>query len=145
VLFDVEHQATLRMDRYQDIDISKIDVAEKVNEFFIKKEQSHQFVARELMRDQKFQIGVPLKIGVQWYDQMPEPPKLEWFEGEIIGWRSTMLIVRIKDYAVVRFWKRNGLEVGNKDYERRGFKVDLSELEASVRAGREGVEIKMDG
>jgi hypothetical protein len=136
------------MDRYQNINISGPSpelIRRRVDEFFIKKQQSHDFVAGELMRDQKFQIGVSLKIGVQWYDQVPEPPKLEWFEGEITGWRSAMLIVRIKDYAVVRFWKRNGLEVGNKDYERRGFKVDLSELEKSVRAAREGVEVNIDG
>jgi hypothetical protein len=97
------------------------------------------------MRGQKLEIGHPLQITVQWYDQVPEPPKLQDFEGEILSWRETQVIVRIKDYAVLRFWKRNGLEVGNRDYERRGFRVDLSQIEKSVRFAREGVEVNIDG
>jgi hypothetical protein len=95
------------------------------------------------MRAQKLEIGHPLKITVHWYDKVPEPPKNEDFEGEIIGWRQTQVIVRIKDYAVLRFWKRNGLEVGNPDHERRGFHVDLSEINESVRREHEGVEVEI--
>jgi hypothetical protein len=97
------------------------------------------------MRGQKLEIGRPLKISVYWYDKVPEPPKLEEFEGEIVGWRETQVIIRVKDYAVIRFWKRNGLEVGNPDHERRGFRVDLPEIEKSVRIAQEGVEVSIDG
>jgi hypothetical protein len=97
------------------------------------------------MREQELQIGHPLKITVHWYDKVPEPPKNDDFEGEITAWRETQVIVRVKDYAVLRFWKRNGLEVGNQDHERRGFRVDLSEIEKSIRAAREGVEVNIDG
>jgi hypothetical protein len=97
------------------------------------------------MQAQKLEIGHPLKITVHWYDKVPEPQKNENFEGEIVSWRATQVIIRVKDYAVLRFWKRNGLEVGNPDHERRGFRVDLSEIEKSVRAAREGVEVNIDG
>jgi hypothetical protein len=134
-----------RLKNITDFDPNLDLIRRTADKFFIKQQQTHNFVAGELVRNPGLQIGVPLKISVQWYDQVPEPSQLERREGEIIGWRNTMLIVRIKDYAVVRFWKRNGLEVGNKDCERRGFKVDLSDLEASIRAAREGVEINIDG
>jgi hypothetical protein len=97
------------------------------------------------MQPQKLEIGHPLTVTVHWYDKVPEPPKNENFEGEIIGWRETQLVVRVKDYAIIRFWKRNGLEVGNPDRERRGFRVDLSEINESVQLGREGVEVNIDG
>jgi hypothetical protein len=97
------------------------------------------------MQVQKLEIGCPLKIAVQWYDKVPEPPEAEGFEGEIVGWRKTQVIIRVKDYAVVRFWKKSGLEVGNPDHERRGFRLDLSEIEKSVRTAREGVEVNIDG
>src|SRR4029077_13945419 len=96
------------------------------------------------MRAQKLEIGHPLKITVHWYDKVPEPPKLQDFEGEIVGWRETQVLVRVKDYAVIRFWKRNGLEVGNPDHERRGFRVDLSEINKSVRLAQEGVEVAIN-
>ena len=85
------------------------------------------------MRRQKPAIGQPLKIAVYWYDNVPEPPRRETYEGEILGWRGTQVIVRIKEYAVARFWKESGLEVGNPDHERRGFRVDLSELAESCK------------
>lgn len=85
------------------------------------------------MKNQNFQIGKPLLIAVHWYDNIPEPRRHEEHEGEIIGWRASQVIVRVRDYAVIRFWKRSGLEVGNPDHPRRGFRVDLSELAASVK------------
>jgi hypothetical protein len=92
------------------------------------------------MQVQKLKIGHPLRITVHWYDKVPEPPKLQDFEGEIVGWRETQVIIRVKDYAVLRFWKRNGLEVGNSDHERRGFRVDLPEIAESIKTAK-GVEV----
>jgi hypothetical protein len=62
------------------------------------------------MKRQKLEIGHPLTIGVRWYDSVPEPPKEMAYEGEVIGWRDTQVIVRVKEYAVVRFWKETGTE-----------------------------------
>lgn len=70
---------------------------------------------------------------MHWYDNIPEPRRHEEYEGEIIAWRDSQVIVRVRDYAVIRFWKRNGVEVGNGDHTRRGFRVDLSELTARAR------------
>lgn len=78
------------------------------------------------------QIGHSLKLNVYWYDRVPEPERNQTYEGEVVGWRNSQVIVRVKDYAVVRFWKQSGLEVGNGDGERRGFRLDLSELNQSV-------------
>jgi hypothetical protein len=84
------------------------------------------------VKHQNLQIARPLEIAVYWYDNLTVPPKRIEHEGEVIGWRASQVIVRIKDYAVVRFWKKSGVEVGNSDHQRRGFRVDLSELAASV-------------
>lgn len=85
------------------------------------------------MKRQKMEIGNGLKIDVQWYDIVPEPPRSVAYEGEIIGWRESQVIVRVKEYTVLRFWKTTGLEVGNSDHQRRGFKVDLSALTESLK------------
>jgi hypothetical protein len=85
------------------------------------------------MKRQKMQIGNGLSIDVQWYDIVPEPPRSLSYEGEIIGWRETQVIIRVKEYSVLRFWKKSGLEVGNSDSARRGFKVDLSALAESLK------------
>ena len=85
------------------------------------------------MRRQQIQIGTSLKVEVTWYDTCPVPPRDQKYEGEVIGWRDTQLIVSVKDYAVLRFWKKTGIEVGNKDHQRRGFRVDLSAITESTR------------
>lgn len=85
------------------------------------------------MKRQRLQISQPLKIDVQWYDNVPVPPKEILYQGEIIGWRESQVIVRVTDYAVVRFWKSNGVEVGNEDHQRRGFRVDLAALSNSIK------------
>jgi hypothetical protein len=96
------------------------------------------------MKRQKLAIGHPLRITVHWYDRVPEPPRNQSYEGEIIGWRNSQVIVRVPDYAVVRFWKTSGLEVGNPDHARRGFRVDFLELESSISAKSEaGVEVPL--
>ena len=92
------------------------------------------------MKRQKIQIGNSLKISVHWYDRVPEPPRNALHEGEIIGWRDSQVIVRVKEYAVIRFWKETGLEVGNPDHGRRGFRVDLSELAESIKPSP-GIEV----
>jgi hypothetical protein len=84
------------------------------------------------MDKQKLEIGHPLHVAVYWYDKVPEPPRNETYEGEVIGWRDSQLIVRVPNYSVLRFWKKTGLEVGNGDQERRGFRVDLEELKGSI-------------
>jgi hypothetical protein len=102
-------------------------------------------------------IGQGLKVTVYWYDHVPEPPRSIEHEGEVVGWRRSQLIVRVRDYAVVRFWKRTGLEVGNSDHARRGFRVDLSEITpgwprdqnvvppaAAAPATASGISIKLD-
>jgi hypothetical protein len=96
------------------------------------------------MDKQKFEIGRPLHVTVYWYDKVPEPPRSETFEGEVIGWRTSQMLVRIPNYAVIRFWKKHGLEVGNPDHARRGFRVNLSELAESVKnPNNKEVEIDM--
>lgn len=92
----------------------------------------------------KLEIGHPLKLEVLWYDRVPEPPRSITYDGEVVGWRQAQVIVRIKDYAVVRFWKRNGMEVGNPDYHRRGFSVDLSKAAERPAPGPEGIPIAID-
>lgn len=87
------------------------------------------------MEHQKLEIGHPMKLSVTWYDNVPVPHKTEWRDGEVIGWRSSQVIVRVKDYAVVRFWKKNGREVGNPDHERRGWMIDTAELNNSQPKG----------
>jgi len=85
------------------------------------------------MKRQKMQIGNGLKLDVTWYDIVPEPARSVIHEGEVIGWRQSQVIIRVKDYSVLRFWKTTGLEVGNADHERRGFRVDLSALAESLK------------
>jgi hypothetical protein len=99
------------------------------------------------MKRQALQIGRPLSIPVEWYDHVcTEPHKETSYAGEIVGWRDTQIIIRVKDYGVLRFWKRSGLEVGNADYQRRGFKVDLKALEESLKpAPGVSVDIALDG
>lgn len=86
-----------------------------------------------MMKRQRISIATPLKIEVVWYDRVPEPEEKGIYEGEVIGWRDTQVIVRIKEYAVIRFWKQTGLEVGNQDAERRGFRIDMDGLKESTK------------
>ena len=95
------------------------------------------------MDKQKLEIGHPLHVRVYWYDKVPEPPRAETYDGEVIGWRESQLIVRVPNYAVVRFWKKNGLEVNNLNHERRGFRIDMNELSESVKTNSQEVEIDM--
>lgn len=89
---------------------------------------------------QKLEIGHPMKLSVTWYDNVPVPGKTQWKDGEVIGWRKSQVIVRVQDYAVLRFWKRNGREVGNQDHERRGWMIDPSQLNNSQP---KGVEVEL--
>lgn len=95
------------------------------------------------MEKQELKIGQSLKVAVYWYDKVPEPPENEVYQGEVVGWRGSQMIVRVPNYAVIRVWKKNGLEVGNPDHERRGFKVDLSELAQSIKPNNQEVEVEM--
>jgi len=88
------------------------------------------------------EIGHAVMLNVRWYDRVPEPEKITEYQGEIIGWRKAQLIVRVRDYAVLRFWKRTGLEVGNPDHQRRGFSIDLAELAQSFKPPQ-GVEVTL--
>ena len=90
------------------------------------------------------EIGHPIKINVLWYDHVPEPPRDLTYDGEIVGWRNSQVIVRVKDYAVIRFWKKTGLEVGNNAHALRGLKVDLDELKSIKPPKGEGVQIPID-
>lgn len=95
------------------------------------------------MKRQKIEIGHPLLIDVYWYDKVPEPPRDKVEQGEIIGWRESQVLVRVVGYGVLRFWKRNGLEVGNSDHERRGWRIDLSELAESTRTPPQGIDVEL--
>lgn len=66
-----------------------------------------------------------MKVSVFWYDRVPEPAVSTEYEGEIIGWRDSQVVVRVKGYSVLRFWKKSGAEVGNKDHARRGFQLTI--------------------
>jgi hypothetical protein len=94
------------------------------------------------MKRQKLEITRPLKVAVHWYDRVPEPQRNTTHEGEVVGWRDSQVIVRVIDYAVIRFWKQTGLEVGNPDHARRGFRLDLSEVTESLRPAP-GVEVPL--
>jgi hypothetical protein len=97
------------------------------------------------MERQKIAIGQPLYIPVNWYDNVRDiPTGLDTYEGEVVGWRQSQVIVRVKGYAVVRFWKKSGLEVGNADHQRRGFRIDLEALAESTKPAP-GVEVTLDG
>jgi hypothetical protein len=87
------------------------------------------------MKKQNLQIGKSFKVEVTWYDTCPVPPRDVKHEGEVIGWRDSQIIVSVKGYAVIRFWKKNGLEVGNKDYSRRGFWIDVEAITANPAPG----------
>lgn len=91
---------------------------------------------------QKLEIGHPLKLSVMWYDHVCVPDKRETRDGEVIGWRTSQVIVRVKEYAVVRFWKKNGREVGNPDHERRGWAIDISQLNNSQP---QGIDVDLNG
>ena len=93
------------------------------------------------MKREDLQIGKSLKIEVTWYDKVLVPPADRKHEGEIIGWRDSQIIVSVKDYAVVRFWKKTGHEVGNKDHERRGFAIDVKALSAPPVNAAAGVSV----
>jgi hypothetical protein len=95
------------------------------------------------MKHQKLEIGHPLLIEAFWYDKVSEPPALRTEQGEIIGWRQSQVLVRVVGYGVLRFWKRNGLEVGNPDHERRGWRIDLSELAESTKPSKDGIEVEL--
>ena len=95
------------------------------------------------MEKQELQIGHPLKVRIYWYDKVPEPPESEVYEAEVVGWRQSQMIVRVPNYSVIRIWKKNGLEVGNPDWRRRGFKLDLSELAESTKPNNQEISIDM--
>lgn len=96
------------------------------------------------MEKQRLEIGSPLKVKIHWYDKVPEPPEDEVYEAEVVGWRQSQILVRVPGYSVIRIWKKNGMEVGNPDWRRRGFRVDLSELAQSVKSNhQEEVEIDL--
>lgn len=96
------------------------------------------------MKRQKMKIGQPLKCVVHWYDKVPEPAKEIQYDGEVVGWRDTQVIVRVRDYAVLRFWKTSGVEVGNADHERRGFRISIEELNNSVKPAPGIIPVAMD-
>jgi len=96
------------------------------------------------MKHVKLEIGKPLKLEVIWYDQVPVPPQEKRIESEVIGWRESQILVRVPGYAVVRFWKKNGFEVGNPATERRGYRIDIEALAESVKPDP-GVEVNLDG
>lgn len=96
------------------------------------------------MRNARLQIGKSLKITVTWYDKVLVPAADKKYEGEVIGWRDSQIIVSVKDYAVLRFWKRNGMEVGNKDHSRRGFSIDSEELRSAAAAPGVSVTFSFD-
>ena len=84
-----------------------------------------------------------MQVTVFYYDKVPEPPRNTEYEGEVIGWRDSQLIIRVKEYAVLRFWKDTGLEVGNADHVRRGFRVDVPSIAQSIKPPP-GVKIAID-
>ena len=91
-------------------------------------------------------IGEPLKVRVLWYDKVPEPPVNTEHEGEVISWRDTQVVVRVKGYCVLRFWKKSGMEVGNRDYVRRGFFLAVDQLnsECEGKVIQSGIQINME-
>jgi hypothetical protein len=95
------------------------------------------------MKHLKLEIGRPLKLEVIWYDQVPVPPQEKRIEGEVIGWRQSQLIVRVPNYAVIRFWKSTGFEVGNPATDRRGYRIDLEALAESLKPDP-GVEVPLN-
>jgi hypothetical protein len=95
------------------------------------------------MNEQKLEIGHPLYVAVYWYDKVPEPPANDAHQGEVTGWRNAQVIVRIPNYSVIRFWKRNGMEVGNPDWKRRGWRVDLSQVTSKSSNNDKEVEVEM--
>jgi hypothetical protein len=87
------------------------------------------------------QIAKPLKIDVVWYDKCVVPQANKKYEGEVIGWRNSQIIVSVTDYAVLRFWKKSGLEVGNKDHARRGFIINVEALGHVTELSAPGVSV----
>jgi hypothetical protein len=96
------------------------------------------------MNRQKLEVGRPLHIEVTWYDQLATPAEEEKIESEVIGWRDSQVIVRVPNYAVLRFWKKNGYEVGNRASDLRGYRIDIKALAESVKPAP-GVEVDLDG
>jgi len=84
------------------------------------------------MKRQKLEIGHPLTLVAYWHDTVADPPKTIEYEAEIIEWRDRTVVVRIKDYGVLRFAKGTGRELGNRD-RRRGFEINWTELEESLK------------
>jgi hypothetical protein len=93
------------------------------------------------MDPKTWQIGTPLTLPVYWYDKVPEPPHEKVEPGEVIGWRQSQVLVRVPGYNVVRFWKKSGLEVGNPDHHRRGWKINVGDLHAGKNIGQDGHSI----
>lgn len=87
-------------------------------------------------------IGQAIKIRVLWYDRVPEPPVNEEHEGEVIGWHGSQVAVRVKGYSVLRFWSKNGFEVGNKDHGRRGFFLAIEQVNTKPIA--DGITVYME-
>ena len=91
-------------------------------------------------------IGQPFKIRILWYDKVPEPEINKEYEGEILSWLGTQVTVRVKGYSVLRFWKRTGMEVGNKDWVRRGFFLAVEQLnpDGSEPIQKPGIAVNME-
>ena len=71
------------------------------------------------------------------------------YQGEVLSWRDSQIVVRVKGYSVLRFWKRTGMEVGNKDYERRGFFLAIEQLDSAggyevVKLDSPGIKINLE-
>src|SRR4029077_3160137 len=96
------------------------------------------------MDKQTLEIGHPLRIKVHWYDRVPEPPEDEICDGEVVGWRQSQMLIRVPNYSVIRIWKKNGLEVGNPDWRRRGFKVELSDIARSIKPQEVSIDMVVD-
>ena len=85
-------------------------------------------------RREIFEIGKPIRIEVEWYDHCA-PGQGKTFEGEVIGWRTSQVIIAVKGYGTIRCWKRNGIEVSNRDHERRGFRIEMSSIQQKPAKG----------
>jgi hypothetical protein len=95
------------------------------------------------MKRQKLEIATPARIEVEWYDKVCSSPADKKYDGEVIGWRNSQVIVRVAEYGVLRFWKASGLEVGNGDSERRGFRIDLDGFVESTKPAP-GITVAVD-
>lgn len=93
------------------------------------------------MKRQKLEIGHPLKLRVVWHDLIAQPEKHIDYQGEVIEWRDRVVLVRVEDYGVLRFWKNSGTELGTRD-KRRCFAIDWDEVQQSVKPAP-GVDVAL--